>query len=296
MSSEAENNMEKCISYSLFGYNPENKQLDKNCFAFDSYIRNLFINIRINRLLYPNWVNVINLEEKSYNSPYLPVFNWLQSKGFAELNLCPDNQELCKAMLWRLKPIFFRGIGGGWRFSHIICRDADSVGTYREAQAVKQWIDEGKTIHCITDSISHNIPMMGGMIGIMQGSFSDRMSCGKWTELIERGGEIDFNVKGADQTFLNKYIYPNMADSATEHFILGMKQTIPEGPGRHYSIDPSIEINVPREYEEPLNAMAGHIGASGAYTTPLEKFLKTIDPYREDYREIEEQFHYLFYW
>lgn len=280
----------KAISYSLFGYN---KPTPRNCFSFDSYMRGLMINVRINRVLYPNWDNVVNLDKETYTSPYKPVFDWLQNKGFAVLNLCESNQPLCVAMLWRLKPVFFAT--DGWTYSHVLCRDVDSVGTYREAQAVAQWIQEDKTIHCITDSISHNIPMMGGMVGFRPEYLTMRLGLNSWEQLFELTSGIDFNVKGSDQDFMNRVIYPRCADSATEHFVLGMVHNLAEGNGRHYSI-PDIDIDVPRELEAPLNAMAGHIGAAGAYTTPLDKFLIDIDPFSDDYAEIESQFKDVFYW
>jgi len=282
--------MSKAISYSLFGYN---KARQINCFDFNSYLRGLMVNIRINRILYPNWVNVLNIDSNTLNSPFQPIFTWLQNKGLLEINLCPNDEALCMAMLWRLKPIFFLK-DRTWEYTHVLCRDIDSVATYREAQAVKQWIDEDKTVHCITDSISHNIPMMGGMIGFRPEYFTDRLKVQAWDQLMRLSENIDYKRKGADQEFLNRYVYPKTFDSATEHFVLGMKQNIPEGDGRHYSI-PDIEINVDLIYKE-TNSLAGHIGAAGYYEPPLVKFLNNIDPYRDEYKEIEKQYSSLFYW
>lgn len=281
----------KAISYAIFGYQRPTPQ---NCFPFDSYVRGLWINLRINRILYPGWDNVINLDSETYNSPFRGVFDYIQNKGFGILNLCPSGEPLCKAMLWRMKPIFFSE-NLEWVYSHVICRDVDSVGTYREAQAVTQWIQEDKTIHCITDSISHNVPMMGGMIGIIPRYFTDRIGQ-KFETMMDIPHGLDFNRKGTDQDFLNRYIYPKCADSATEHFVLGMVKNLAEGNGRHYSI-PDIDVpNVSREMEAPLNAMAGHVGCAGAYSTPLEKFLMDIDPFRNEYLQFEKQFSTLFYW
>lgn len=279
----------KAISYSIFGYS---RPTPKNCFSFESYVRGLWICIRINRLLYPGWENVINLDADTYNSPFRGVFDYI-GKNFGLLNQFPNGEPLCKAMLYRLKPVFF-STDYMWDYSHVLCRDVDSVGTYREAQAVQQWIHEDKTIHCITDSISHNVPMMGGMIGVQPRYFTDRIAQ-SFDAMLNVNHNLDFNRKGTDQDFLNKWIYPNCADSATEHFVLGMVRNLAEGNGRHYSI-PNVDIDCPREFEEPLNAMAGHIGAAGAYSTPLENFLMNIDPYRNEYLQFESKFPTLFYW
>lgn len=250
------------------------------------------INVRFNRVIYPNWVNVVNLDSSTYNSPFKPIFLWLQNKGFIELNICPDDTPLCLAMLWRLKPVFSY-THPEWTYTHVLCRDVDSICTYREAQAVQQWIDEDKAIHCITDSISHNIPMMGGMIGFRPAHLSSRLSVKTWDALMNRG-QFDYKRKGTDQDFLNKFIYPNCAESATEHFVLGMVHNLPEGNGRHYSI-PDIKIDVDPIFKV-TNDCAGHIGAAGYYEPPTLKFLHNIDPYNYEYSEIEKQFPQLFFW
>lgn len=280
----------KAISYSLFGY----KKRYDNCFDFDSYLRGLMVNIRINRIIYPNWDNVLNIDQDSYSSPYQPIFNWLQDKGFLVINICPDNEPLCKAMLWRLKPVFFADQRQNWLYTHVLSRDADSVGTYREAQAVAQWVEEDKTIHCITDSISHNVYMMGGMIGFRPEHFSFRMSVNQWQQLIDIAPGFKFDRKGSDQDFLNRVVYPRCADSSTEHYILGMSHNKAEGDGRHYSI-PDIDV-AGKEFKDELNALGGHIGCSGYYETPTVKFLKHIDPYRDEYAEMENEFKNIFYW
>lgn len=281
----------KAISYSLFGFDREKHA---NCFDTDCYVRGLMVNIRFNRILFPNWVNVLNIDEATYDSPYRKLFDWLQGHGHLVINICPNDEPLCKAMLWRLKPIFSYA-HPEWTYTHVLCRDTDSVSTYREAQAVQQWIQEGKTIHCITDSISHTIPMMGGMIGIMPSGFTSIMNVRSWEDLMSMSVGIDYNRKGVDQDFLNKYVYPKCADSSTEHFVLGMKQNIQEANGRHYSI-PNIEVPGVVPEMSITNDCAGHIGAAGFYETPTVKFLRHADPYRDDYFEIEKQFPKLFYW
>lgn len=283
----------KAISYALFGYN----KTYKNCFDFSSYLRGLMVNIRINRLIYPNWINVINTDSATWNSPYQPIFDWLQNKGFAVINLCPENEPLCKAMLWRLKPAFFVDETQKWTYTHVLFRDCDSVGTYREAQAVQEWIAEDKTIHCITDSISHNVYMMGGMTGCRPDYFSDRLAVNSWQQMLDAytPAGFDWNRKGADQDFLNQKVYPRCADSSTEHYILGMSHNLAEGNGRHYRIDQSIDVGF-KELEADLNALAGHIGAAGYYETPMVKFINHLDPYMDDYAEIENQFKNIFYW
>ena len=277
------------ISYSLFGYG---RKTPDNCCEFNSYLRGLMVNIRVNRILYPGWMNVIHLDNSTYESPFKQIFNWLDAKGLIKIVICKD-APLCLAMLWRMKPLFEIDSKQDFVYDYVLCRDIDSICTYREVQAVTQWISEDKTAHCITDSVSHNIPMMGGMIGFRPKYITERLSCSKWTEMVNMG-TFDWNRKGTDQDFLNKFVYPNVADSVTEHFVLGMRHNLKEEDGRHYSI-PDIEIPIDPLFK-CINDCAGHIGASGYYETPMVKFLTTVDPYRSDYKEIEKKFTQLFYW
>lgn len=135
--------------------------------------------------------------------------------------------------------------------------------------------------------------MMGGMIGFRPNYLTERLQVKNWGQLINLG-TFDWNRKGTDQDFLNKFVYPKCSDSATEHFVKGMRHNLPEGDGRHYSI-PDIEIDIDPLYKE-LNYVCGHIGSAGVYESQLVKFLKEVDPYRNEYKEIEKQFTNIFWW
>lgn len=291
----------KAISFSLFGYNRER---EANSFDFHSYLRGFHINIRFNRILYPDWITVLNLDASTYNSPYKPIFDWHVSKGFARISI-QEPAPLCKAMLWRLKTVFDYD-HPAWRYTHVICRDLDSIATYRESQMVQQWIQEDRAIHCITDSVSHTIKMMGGMVGFRPGYVNDLLKLNinpenAWDKLLSFASDIDFKRKGSDQDFLNRVIHPKCAHNATEHFILGMRHDVLEENGRHYSIDPTIKPEgVSDEMRDKLEEkkLAGHVGAAGFYETPTMYFLYHHDPYKEEYAELESMkgFEQIFYW
>lgn len=84
----------KAISYALFGFDAERQ---KDCFDFNSYLRGLTLNIRMARLLYPDWNIVLHVDQNT-NNGLKDLFDALP----IEVVICED-APLTKAMLWRLK-------------------------------------------------------------------------------------------------------------------------------------------------------------------------------------------------
>lgn len=275
----------KIISYSLFGYNKERQE---NCFDFNSYLRGVTINYRLNRLIYPDWTMLVNMDTQTF----LGLENFWNAMCTLENFKIQVYKEapLCEEMLWRLKPCFWEEP----RPTHLLCRDLDSPTTYREAQAVTYWMNRDKTLHAITDSISHNLPLLGGMIGIIPKYFTDKFKT--WNDLIYNKG-IDYSIKGSDQTLLNQYVYPAFAkhgeDSITEHFILGMPNSFLSDC--HNTIQP-LDLDIPFSMSES-NTICGHIGAAGWYEPALLKFLYKYKEQFEDIVKIEQtESKTIFYW
>lgn len=279
---------QKIISYALFGYE---RAKSPDCFDFHSYLRGFLINLRLNRLLYPDWKTYLNIDSKSYNA-----FSELFDNLPIIIKIHPDNQPLCLAMLWRLSPIFDLDANGQHKYSHVICRDLDSPTTYRERQCVEQWVLNDKTAHAITDSVSHNIPMLGGMIGFRPQYFTMRVAK-SMDELLSKKPNIDFRKKGTDQDLINSVIYPAIAqpgnDSITQHYILGYPNTfLSDWSDKIPNID---VIGVPKHFDES-NDICGHIGAAGYYPPPLHKFLSKYKNAFADIQKAEKPFASIFYW
>lgn len=269
----------KVISYSLFGYNKERQE---NCFDFNSYLRGLWINVRLAKVLYPDWEVMVHVDNETFHG-LKPMF--VEMSNYNVTFRTEPSSPLCEAMLWRMKPIWYEGV------THTICRDLDSPLTYREAQMVNEWIESGKRVHAITDSVSHNIPMMGGMVGF---THYVKENISSWHELIN--GE-DLRVKGTDQDVLNRKVYPLFAqhgnDSILQHYILGMPNTFLSGFRNTYN-DTSLK-GVREEYRQ-TNDLCGHIGAAGYYEPPMIKFLNGYDHNKENYREFENKYKNIFFW
>lgn len=268
----------KYISYSLFGYGKR----EHNCFDFSSYLRGMWINIRLARCIYPDWRIYICVDEKTFEH-FESLFNrWKQYN--VVFKVLPT-EPLCKAMLWRLLPIF------EYNVERIICRDTDSPLTYREAQMVKEWENSPKVLHAITDSVSHNIPLMGGMIGLTK-HVKDKFP--NFESILDYR---DYNNKGTDQETLNAKLYPIYAAHGTEsilqHYILGMPNTFLSGYKNSFNNE-SLE-NVKEIYRQ-TNDTCGHIGAAGWYEAPMIKFLNRYDEFKDEYKELEKEYKHIFYW
>lgn len=276
----------KVISYSLFGYSSDT---EKNCFEFKTYLRGVMINFRMNSIIYPEWRMFLIIGEETYNSIYKKYFDYMVMNFGMIIKVMPEDSPLCTKMLWRLLPLYEDKV------EKLLCRDLDSIATYREAQAVKQWESEEKILHCITDSISHNIPMLGGMIGFDVRLFILKSDFRSWAHIFNLSKKYNMNKKGSDQTLINEHIYPKLNYSATEHFVKGIKHDKPEINGRHYDINENIELDINPELKKS-NETCGHIGSAGYYEIELFKFLRDFDTMKDEYKEIESEFSDVFYW
>lgn len=276
--------MPNAIGYAIFGYNKQHE----NCFSFGSYLRGLSLNLRMSALIYPSWHINIAIDESTYNSPFKAFFDYHNDNNEQiHLDITPD-EPLCLMMLHRLNPIF-KG------FDRVICRDIDSLITYRERQAVEYWIKTGRVAHGITDSISHNISLMGGMIGISSNEFKSIMAIDTFEDLLTLDGSIDYSRKGADQTFLNKIVLPKVSNTMVEHYILGLPQSF-RGECYNYIQDEPI-YDIPPILKDS-NLLVNHIGQSGMAEQPVllffEKHLNGIQ--KDYYNRGDELFEDIFYW
>ena len=276
----------KAISYALFGYN---KDRQAGCFDFVSYLRAVLYSFRMNRLIFPDFKMILETDQSTYIG-HQGLLDGLKNCGLViEIN---EPAPLCKAMLWRLKPVFDYN-----SYTHVICRDLDSPPTYREAQAVQDWINGDKAAHAITDSISHTIPMMGGMIGFHTGYWPVRTGWQHWADIFKNHGHINFAVKGSDQTLLNEIVYPKFAtpgtESITQHYILGHGNTWLNGY-KNYIPDIDVE-NVSRDLNES-NDCCSHIGQAGWLLPQAFRLFQKYQGKFKDILEVEKKFPDVAYW
>jgi hypothetical protein len=268
----------KVISYSIFG--------DPSSFEFPFYLRGLYFNARMNRLIYPDWSTRVHVCETltadghEYYRSFIVRLQALLNIDVRWMKYSP----MCEAMLWRMSPVFDPTV------FHVICRDADAITTYREAQAVSEWIKSGFGFHGITDNPAHSIPMMGGMVGFDGEHF--RIKFGRrWGNLRDMIGDADLYERGSDQSFMMKNIYPYVKDDMMGHFFEGCKERV---AATKQAIDHSTRLPLvsPRLWESNLTCR--HIGSAGVVEMETLRFFQRFD--KTDYSAFEKQFPKIFYW
>lgn len=260
----------KVISYSLFG--------DPASFEFRFYLRGIYFNVRMNKLLYPEWWTSVHIEPAIFEK-YEAFFGRLQEMGAVIFITQPA--PLCEAMLWRMRPLWYYDV------SHVICRDADAITTYKEAQAVQEWVDSGLGFHSITDNPAHSLPMMGGMVGFKVDHF--RAEFPQWTSFEQMIKGQDLSKRGSDQDFMMKKIYPFARPYMMGHFFDGCREKVLI---TNHTVTKQIPGVDPRLWESNLTCR--HIGSAGVVEMETLRFFKRFD--KTDYSAFEKEFSEICYW
>lgn len=259
--------MSKVISYSIFRAPCEK-------FEFMAYLRGCYFNARMNKLIYPGWHIMIHCSSEVLEQYY----NYWVGLGKINDNLSviesDNNIPLCESMLWRIDPIFNSEV------SYVICRDADAITTYREAQSVNLWLKSGKDAHVIHDNPAHG-GLMGGTIGLKGDVIRNKFS--SLNDLIKGW---DLQKRGSDQDLLNKRILPIVKDSLYTADLQAFRPTT--NPGKENPI-PGVD---PRLWES--NLCCSFVGSAGINELETLRFFKRFD--KIDYSEFEKEHSNICYW
>lgn len=111
-----------------------------------------------------------------------------------------------------------------WRFlaadiadcAYAIFRDADSRLSYRERNAVEEWIANGDVLHVMRDHPFHQVPYGAAGLSILGGMWGIKGSSVLLQPLIYNFIRDKENEYGIDQAFLQQ-IYQQFKDSQTVH-------------------------------------------------------------------------------
>ncbi len=257
----------KVLSYSLFG-NPSS-------FEFGFYLRGIYFNARMNRILYPDWTTNVYFSAQGYYGELCEeICNLFRIDGYYM-----PQMPRCQSMLWRMRPIFSQP-----HITHVLCRDADSVPTYREANCVYEWLQSGLPYHAINDNDAH-AGLMGGLVGFKSEDFNRDTGYTSFDQMIQ--GQ-DLRKHGSDQNFMNKFIHPKIKHGLLMHKLKGQgieaKRTETVVPSGH----------VDKKYVHS-DLIARYIGSAGVIDFELLRWFKDHDP-NPKFDEFERKYSDVMYW
>lgn len=207
---------------------------------------------------------------------YRPLFNDMHEFGMHIHRVHASPR--CHSMLFRMKPLFESN------FTHVLCRDADSVPTYREANCVYEWIQSELPYHAINDNDAH-AGLMGGLVGFRREDFIRDTGYKSFDQMIQGH---DLRKHGSDQNFMNKFIHPKIKHGLLMHNLKGQgieaKRTETVVPSGH--IDKKLWVS---------DLISRYIGSAGVIDFELLRFFKSFDndPKFDDF---EKLFPNIFYW
>ena len=139
----------KLITFSLFGDNP-------------LYCIGAVENARLAKEIYPDWTARFYVAQ-DVPSMYLDAID----EYGGDIVHC-EKKNSYDGLNWRFKPLNEPDV------EFWISRDADSRLSWRERNAVDEWLVSGKTAHLMRDSVNHVYTMMAGMFGINNKLFQER--------------------------------------------------------------------------------------------------------------------------
>ncbi len=210
--------MKKIISFSCYGTNP-------------TYVRGAYENLLIQPEIYPGWTCRFYIDDTVPKD----IVSLLEKD--AEVIMMPRSDGNY-GMWWRFEPLKDTTI------ERFVVRDTDARLSIRDAAAVKEWEESGKSVHIMRDHECHFQKMMGGMWGA-NSVFIQKMKDKYDRELKTFFENLTFKETWydperkkyfmADQYFLARHIWPYAINNHLAHIkdlpalrILGNERLFPK--------------------------------------------------------------------
>lgn len=168
----------KIISFSLFGSGAK-------------YLETAVLNAELAARIYPGWICRFYIDDEI---PYSVIERLIKYK--AEIFKCDLELQKMPKTMWRFLPLDDSSV------SCVIFRDADSIISPREAQAVNEWLKSDKSFHTLRDNGSHTALILAGLWGAKCGTLPKILPL-MWD--FVRKGNLDGRF--ADQDFLRIYLW-----------------------------------------------------------------------------------------
>ena len=181
-------NRKSVISYSLYGNSPK-------------YCEVAILNVKLAKSIYPEW------KCRFYVDKTVPeeVISRLKQEN-VEIIFVNQEQSEIPGTFWRFLVIDDESV------DKFMIRDADSLISYKEKAAVKEWLNSGKYFHVMRDSRMHNELILAGMWGGYNGVIKNMF--GLMKDYLKE--DMDVN-RISDQVFLRKRIWKTVIQSALVH-------------------------------------------------------------------------------
>ena len=272
----------KRITYSLF----TPAEVPKNSrFVFDKYLLGVYFNARMNRLLYPGWQTVVYADHRilQRHGSYFNDMSEVLSLNMVCVERNAD-RPLWELVLSRITSLFDATT------THLLCRDLDSIPTYREALAVQEWIDSTLACHTMADNVAHTHPLMAGMCGFDVKQFKSLApECDSLDKLIDG---FDLSWRHSDQLVLRMRIWPRCKQSALAHCFGGCVRS--DAAVVKMNVTDTTLRGVRPELRES-NLVIGFIGQAGVNEMELLTFFQRNDEDQKFY-DFEDEHSDICYW
>lgn len=268
--------MKKIISYSLF------KGQDELAEIF--YVRGFYFNCLMNSLVYPGWQTTV-YTDKYIQEKYSSLLNWVMSLyGVKPYSLPKEDYTHCQKMLIRMAPCFWDDV------EFVICRDADALTSYKEANAVWEWTQGNCVVHSIHDNAAHTTPIMGGLCGFKALTISS-----VYTSFDKMIGNSPVKIEGhgTDQDFLTRIVYTDLSKSMMLHNFKGVQSACSHSLKGFDVTMPFEEINKKLWVSDLCTSF---IGAAGYNEMETLRFFRDFLPDFMGDRELWLKYPKLFYW
>ena len=174
----APKNGKRIIAFSLFGNNPK-------------YVEPAILNTQVSPMLFPGWVYRFYVDDSVSSE----AIQRLKNNG-AEVVYVTSPVDKWPGAMWRFLAI------NDPEAEYVIFRDADSVVSHREGEAVAEWIESGRSFHTMRDSGSHTALILAGMWGAKAGAVPDMEA--RIQRFIDKGYD---SRHFADQDFLAEELW-----------------------------------------------------------------------------------------
>lgn len=180
-------NKQNVIAFSLWGNQ-------------ERYIYGALRNLLLAPDIYPDW-KLWFYVDSSVSAGFIEI---IQHLGGVVIKM-PDNQSEREKLCWRFDVANHPDVG------YFLVRDADSVFSLREANAVQEWLESDKWFHVIRDWWTHTDLILAGLWGGVSGVLPDLK------ELLKNYSSNAVHTPNVDQWFLRDCVWRYIKTSCLTH-------------------------------------------------------------------------------